>query len=325
MFKKILVANRGEIALRVIRACKELGISCVAVYSEADASSLHTRLADERVLIGPPQSAKSYLSIENILAAARETGADAIHPGYGYLAENEGFAQACLDQGLVFIGPTPENLRMAGDKIAGKEIMRQAGVPVIPGGDGLVKNIDEALHISREVGYPVVIKAAGGGGGRGIRICATEETLAEEFPVAGMEAGAAFGNKGLYVEKFIVQPRHIEFQVLADSFGNICHLGERECTIQRRFQKLIEESPSPRLTPKLRKIMGDAAIAAARAINYVNAGTVEFLVDHEDHFYFMEINARIQVEHPVTELTTGIDLVKEQIKNRFRGAAGLFL
>ncbi len=314
MFKKILVANRGEIALRVIRACKELGISCVAVYSEADASSLHTRLADERVLIGPPQNAKSYLSIENILAAARETGADAIHPGYGYLAENEEFALACEAQGLVFIGPTPENLRMAGDKIAGKLIMRQAGVPVIPGGDGLVKNIDEALRISLEVGYPVVIKAAGGGGGRGIRICATEETLAEEFPVAGMEAGAAFGNKGLYIEKFIVQPRHIEFQILADSFGNICHLGERECSIQRRFQKLIEESPSPRLTSKLRKVMGEAAITAARAINYVNAGTVEFLVDHEDHFYFMEINARIQVEHPVTELTTGIDLVKEQIR-----------
>jgi acetyl-CoA carboxylase biotin carboxylase subunit len=314
MFKKILVANRGEIALRVIRACKELGISCVAVYSEADVSSLHTQMADERVLIGPPQSAKSYLSIENILAAVRETGADAIHPGYGYLAENEEFAQACQDQGFVFIGPTPENLRMAGDKITGKEMMRQAGVPVIPGGDGLVKNIDEGLRISREVGYPVVIKAAGGGGGRGIRICPTEEILAEEFPVAGMEAGAAFGNNGLYVEKFIVQPRHIEFQVLADSYGNIAHLGERECSIQRRFQKLIEESPSPRLTPELRKVMGDAAIKAARAIHYVNAGTVEFLVDKDDHFYFMEINARIQVEHPVTELTTGVDLVKEQIR-----------
>ena len=314
MFKKILVANRGEIALRVIRACKELGISSVAVYSEADDSSLHTRLADERILIGPPQSAKSYLSIENIMTAARKTGADAIHPGYGYLAENEDFARACRDQGLTFIGPTPENLRLAGDKIAGKEMMRQAGVPVIPGGDGLVKNIDQALRISREVGYPVVIKAAGGGGGRGIRICTTEEILTEEFPVAGMEAGTAFGNNGLYIEKFIVEPRHIEFQVLADSQGNICHLGERECSIQRRFQKLIEESPSPRLTPELRKVMGEAAIAAARAIDYVNAGTVEFLVDHEDHFYFMEINARIQVEHPVTELTTGIDLVKEQIR-----------
>jgi acetyl-CoA carboxylase, biotin carboxylase subunit len=314
MFKKILVSNRGEIALRVIRACKELGIACVAVYSEADTESLHLRLADERVLIGPPQSAKSYLSIENILAAARETGADAIHPGYGYLAENEGFAQACRDQGLVFIGPTPDNLRLAGDKIAGKEIMRRAGVPVIPGGEGIVPNLEEALRISGEIGYPVMVKAAGGGGGRGIRICATEAILAEEFPVARMEAGAAFGNSGLYIEKFIVEPRHIEFQVLADAYGNICHLGERECSIQRRFQKLIEESPSPRLTPQLRKAMGEAAIAAARAIRYVNAGTVEFLVDKDDRFYFMEINARIQVEHPVTELTTGIDLVKQQIR-----------
>jgi acetyl-CoA carboxylase, biotin carboxylase subunit len=314
MFKKILVANRGEIALRVIRACKEIGIPTVAVYSEADVSSLHTQMADERVLIGPPQSAKSYLNIENILAAARETGAEAIHPGYGYLAENEEFARACQDQGLVFVGPTPENLRLAGDKVAGKLMMRQAGVPVIPGGDGLVNNVDEALRISREMGYPVVIKAAGGGGGRGIRICANEEILAEEFPVAGMEAGASFGNDGLYIEKFIVRPRHIEFQVLADSYGNISHLGERECSIQRRFQKLIEESPSPRLTPELRKVMGEAAIKAARAINYVNAGTVEFLMDDKDHFYFMEINARIQVEHPVTELTTGVDLVKEQIR-----------
>jgi acetyl-CoA carboxylase biotin carboxylase subunit len=314
MFKKILIANRGEIALRVIRACKELGIPTVAVYSEADVSSLHTQMADERVLIGPPPSAKSYLSIENILKAAKEKGAEAIHPGYGYLAENEEFARACQDEGLVFIGPTAENLRMAGDKINGKEKMRRAGVPVIPGGDGLLKNLDEARHISREVGYPVVIKAAGGGGGRGIRICPNEDILNEEFPVAGMEAKAAFGDEGLYIEKFIVQPRHIEFQVLADSSGNICHLGERECSIQRRFQKLIEESPSPRLTPQLRKVMGEAAIAAARAINYVNAGTVEFLVDREDHFYFMEINARIQVEHPVTEIVTGVDLVKEQIR-----------
>ncbi len=314
MFKKILVANRGEIALRIIRACKELGIPPVAVYSEADARSLHIQLADEQVLIGPPQSAKSYLNIEKILAAARETGADAVHPGYGYLAENEKFAQACRDRGLVFIGPTPENLRVTGDKIAGKEIIRQAGVPIIPGGEGMVQNVDEALRISRDVGYPVMIKAAGGGGGRGIRICDGEEILAEEFPVARMEAGAAFGTDGLYIEKFIVQPRHIEFQVLADSFGNVCHLGERECTIQRRFQKLIEESPSPRLTPELRKTMGQAAMTAAKAIHYVNAGTVEFLVDKDDRFYFMEINARIQVEHPVTELTTGVDLVKEQIK-----------
>jgi acetyl-CoA carboxylase, biotin carboxylase subunit len=314
MFKKILVANRGEIALRIIRACRELGIPSVAVYSEADSQSLHTRLADERVLIGPPPSAKSYLNIEKILTAAGKTGADAVHPGYGYLAENEEFARACLDQGLVFIGPTPENLRLAGDKMAGKEIIRQAGLPVIPGGQAVVQNLDGALGLSRELGYPVMIKAAGGGGGRGIRICGSEEILAEEFPVARMEAQTAFGNNDLYIEKFIVQPRHIEFQVLADFFGNICHLGERECSIQRRFQKLIEESPSPRLTPELRKSMGEAAVAVARAIHYVNAGTVEFLVDKDNHFYFMEINARIQVEHPVTELTTGIDLVKEQIK-----------
>jgi acetyl-CoA carboxylase biotin carboxylase subunit len=314
MFKKILVANRGEIALRIIRACRELGIASVAVYSEADTRSLHLRLADEQVPIGPPPSAKSYLSIENILAAARKTGADAVHPGYGYLAENENFAQACRDRGLVFIGPTPENLRLAGDKIAGKEIIRRPGVPVIPGGERMVQNLDEARRISRSMGYPIMIKAVGGGGGRGIRICNGEESLTEEFPVARMEAGAAFGANGLYIEKFIVQPRHVEFQVLADSFGNVCHLGERECTIQRRFQKLIEESPSPRLTPELRKIMGQAAITAARAIHYVNAGTVEFLVDKDDNFYFMEINARIQVEHPLTELTAGVDLVKEQIK-----------
>jgi acetyl-CoA carboxylase biotin carboxylase subunit len=314
VFNKILVANRGEIALRVIRACKELGIKSVAVYSEADTESLHLQLADEKVLIGPALSAKSYLSIENILAAAKETGAEAIHPGYGYLAENGEFAQACLDQGFVFIGPTAENLRLAGDKIEGKKIMREAGVPVIPSGPGAVKDVREAKAISREIGYPVMIKASGGGGGRGIRICADEEALAEEFPIAKMEAGAAFGNDELYVEKFIVEPRHIEFQVLADTFGNVCHLGERECSIQRRFQKLIEESPSPRLTPELRKAMGKAAVAVARAVNYVNAGTVEFLVDKDDNFYFMEVNARIQVEHPVTELTTGIDLVKEQIR-----------
>ncbi len=314
MFNKILVANRGEIALRVIRACKELQIKSVAVYSEADTESLHLQLADEKVLIGPALSAKSYLSIENILAGAKETGAEAIHPGYGYLAENEEFARACLDQGFVFIGPTTENLRLAGDKIEGKKIMREAGVPVIPSGPGAVKDVREAKAISREIGYPVMIKASGGGGGRGIRICADEEALAEEFPIAKMEAGAAFGNDELYVEKFIVEPRHIEFQVLADTFGNVCHLGERECSIQRRFQKLIEESPSPRLTPELRKAMGKAAVTVARAVNYVNAGTVEFLVDKDDNFYFMEVNARIQVEHPVTELTTGIDLVKEQIR-----------
>jgi len=314
MFKKILIANRGEIALRIIRACRDLGISTVAVYSEADASSLPVLTADERVLIGPPPSSKSYLNIENLLAAAEKTKAEAVHPGYGYLAENERFAQACRERGLVFIGPTPENLKAAGDKIVGKERIRRAGVPVIPGGEGLVKDPDEARKIGGEIGFPVVIKAAGGGGGRGIRICPTEEVLIEEFPVAAREAKAAFGDGGLYIEKYIVRPRHIEFQILGDSFGNICHLGERECTIQRRFQKLIEESPSPRLTPELRKKMGQAAVAAAAAVGYVNAGTVEFLLDEEGRFYFMEINARLQVEHPVTEAVTGVDLVKEQIR-----------
>jgi len=314
MFKKILIANRGEIALRIIRACKELDIKSVAVYSEADTQSLHLKLADEQVLIGPPQSAKSYLNIENILAAAKESGVDAIHPGYGYLAENEQFARACRKEGLIFIGPTADNLRLAGDKIEGKRRMAEAGVPVIPSSHGAVVNLDEAKAISTGMGYPVMIKASGGGGGRGIRICKDESMLAEEFPIAKMEAGAAFGNDELYLEKFIVEPRHIEFQVLADSFGHVCHLGERECTIQRRFQKLIEESPSPRLTPELRKAMGEAALIVAQAVDYVNAGTVEFLVDKNDNFYFMEVNARIQVEHPVTELTTGVDLVKEQIR-----------
>lgn len=313
MFKKILVANRGEIALRVIRACKDMDIKSVGVYSEADSESLHLRFADETVCIGAAVSAKSYLSIENILAAATETGADAIHPGYGYLAENEDFAKACLDEALVFIGPTPDNLRLAGNKISAKQIMENAGIPVIPSSPGGVTDLEEAKGLCADIGYPVMIKASGGGGGRGIRVCPTEEVLAEEFPVARMEAGAAFGNDELYIEKLIVDPRHIEFQIVADTFGNIAHLGERECTIQRRFQKLIEESPSPRLSPELRQAMGDAAIAAARAVNYVNAGTVEFLVDRSGNFYFMEINARIQVEHPVTELTTGIDLVREQI------------
>jgi len=314
MFKKILVANRGEIALRVIRACKELGIPTVAVYSEADTASLHLRLADEQECIGPAPSAKSYLSIENIITAARETGADAIHPGYGYLAENEAFALACQEAGLVFIGPTPDNLRLAGDKIVGKAIMEKAGVPVIPSGPGAIESLDKAREVGRSIGYPVMIKASAGGGGRGIRICGSEEVLVEEFPVAKMEAGAAFGNSELYIEKYIVEPRHIEFQVLADRHGHVCHLGERECSIQRRFQKLIEEAPSTRLNPNLRRKMGEAAMTAARAVGYVNAGTVEFLIDKNDNFYFMEVNARIQVEHPITELTTGIDLVKEQIR-----------
>ena len=314
MFKKILVANRGEIALRVIRACRELGIVSVAVYSEADEASLHLKLADESVCIGPAISTKSYLNIESIINAATTTGADAVHPGYGYLAEKAEFAKACAERDIVFIGPTPDNLKLAGDKISAKNIMEKAGVPVIPSSPGGITRLEQALGICREIGYPVMIKASGGGGGRGIRVCTNEEILCEDFPIAKAEAAAAFGNDELYVEKFIQEPRHIEFQILADHFGNIAHLGERECTIQRRYQKLIEESPSPRLTPELRKAMGAAAIRVAAAVDYFNAGTVEFLLDRHGNFYFMEVNARIQVEHPVTELTTGIDLVKEQIR-----------
>ena len=314
MISKILVANRGEIALRVIRACREVGIKSVAVYSEADADSLHLKLADEKVCIGPPVSAKSYLNIESIIKAAKETKAEAIHPGYGYLAESERFARSCENEGFVFIGPTPHILELAGDKIMAKNIMKNAGVPTIPSSPGGIDNLEEAIAICKEIGYPVMVKASGGGGGRGIRVCKDEEILREEFPVAKMEARASFGNDEVYIEKFIVEPRHIEFQILADRSGNVIHLGERECTIQRRYQKLIEESPSPRLTPQLRKTMGDAAVKAAGACKYFNAGTVEFLLDKDDNFYFMEINARIQVEHPVTELVTGIDLVKEQIK-----------
>ena len=313
-FSKILIANRGEIAVRIIRACKELGIPTVAVYSEADVDSLHLKLADEQVCIGPAMSAKSYLNMENIIKAARDTGADAIHPGYGYLAENEEMAQACESQGIVFIGPTPENLRLTGDKIAAKRIMEDAGVPVIPSsGDG-VGTVEEAIRVCAEMGYPVMIKASGGGGGRGIRICENKDMLLEEFPVAKMEAHAAFGDDQVYIEKYITESRHIEFQILADSQGHVIHLGERECTIQRRYQKLIEESPSPKLTTQLRNTMGRAAIHAAKAVKYFNAGTVEFLLDRDENYYFLEINARLQVEHPVTELTTGIDLVKEQIR-----------
>jgi len=314
MFNKILVANRGEIALRVIRACNELEIKNVAVYSEADENSLHLKPAGEQICIGPAISAKSYLNIESIIAAAKSSGADAIHPGYGYLAEKEEFASACEAHGIMFIGPKPENLKLAGDKITAKKIMEAAGVPVIPSSPGPIRTLEEAIAFCETIGYPVMVKASGGGGGRGIRICENEEILREDFLIAKAEAGASFGNDELYIEKFILNPRHIEFQVLADDSGNIAHLGERECTIQRRYQKLIEESPSPKLTANLRKAMGEAAIQAARAVKYFNAGTVEFLLDSDDNFYFMEVNARIQVEHPVTELTTGIDLVKEQIR-----------
>ena len=314
MFKKILVANRGEIALRVIRACRELDIKSVAVYSEADEKSLHLKSADERICIGPAPSARSYLNIENIINAAENVGAEAVHPGYGYLAEKKEFAEACEAGGIVFIGPTPENLKLAGDKITAKRIMAEAGVAVIDSSPDGVTSLDKALAICKKIGYPVMVKASGGGGGRGIRICTDEEILREDFAVAKAEAAAAFGNEELYIEKYIENPRHIEFQILADRSGNIAHLGERECTIQRRYQKLIEESPSPRLTTELRESMGETAIRAAAAVKYFNAGTVEFLLDSDGNFYFMEINARIQVEHPVTELTTGIDLVKEQIR-----------
>jgi acetyl-CoA carboxylase biotin carboxylase subunit len=314
MFSKILIANRGEIAVRIIRTCRELCIKTVAVYSEADVDCLHVQLADERVGIGSPISAKSYLNMESIIDAARKTGAEAIHPGYGYLAENGVFANECKNSGIVFIGPTVENLQLAGDKITAKNIMTENGVPVIPSSPGGVSSVEEAIGLCNEIGYPIMIKASGGGGGRGIRICENDDILREEFPVARSESRAAFGNDVVYIEKCIEEPRHIEFQVLADEFGNVVHLGERECSIQRRYQKLIEESPSPRLTAALRKEMGEAAVKAARAVNYFNAGTVEFLVDPDDNFYFMEINARIQVEHPVTELVTGIDLIGEQIR-----------
>jgi acetyl-CoA carboxylase biotin carboxylase subunit len=314
MFSKILIANRGEIALRVVRALKELGINSVAVYSEADKNSLHVRHADESVCIGPPMSTKSYLNMGAIIEAAKKTGAEAVHPGYGYLAENGDFARACKDAGLIFIGPTPENLDLAGDKIKAKTIINQAGVPIVPSSPDGVRSIDEAVGFASEIGYPVMIKASAGGGGRGIRICPDEDMLREEFAVARAEVKAAFGDDTLYIEKCLLDPRHIEFQVLADKFGNVIHLGERECSIQRRYQKLIEEAPSPAMTPELRQTMGQAAINAARAVRYFNAGTVEFLLDQERNIYFMEINARIQVEHPVTEMVTGVDLVKEQIR-----------
>jgi acetyl-CoA carboxylase, biotin carboxylase subunit len=322
MFSKILIANRGEIAHRIIRACRELGIRSVAVFSEADRDSLHLTLADEQVCIGPPVSAKSYLNMESLIDAARRTKADAIHPGYGYLAENAVFARACEEAGVIFIGPTPDNLHLAGDKLTAKRIVQEKGVPVIPSSPAGVNSVAEAEKIAEEMGYPVMVKASGGGGGRGIRICECQEMLLEEFPIAKMEARAGFGNDEVYIEKCIIHPRHIEFQILADRHGNVTHLGERECTIQRRYQKLIEESPSPVMTPELRERMGQAAVAAAKAVRYVNAGTVEFLVDADGNFYFMEINARIQVEHPVTELTTGIDLVKEQIRLASGGKLG---
>jgi acetyl-CoA carboxylase biotin carboxylase subunit len=313
VFRKVLVANRGEIALRVIRACKELGIQTVAVFSEADAEALHVRFADEEVCIGPPQSRDSYLNVPHIVAAAEITNADAIHPGYGFLAENADFAECCDDMGFTFIGPTAEQIRLMGDKARAKELMRDAGVPVTPGSDGIVKDLDMAHQLAREIGYPVMVKATAGGGGKGMKLALDEDELELRWTVAQAEAKAAFDNPDCYLEKAILEPRHVEIQLLGDSFGNIVHLGERDCSVQRRHQKLLEESPSPAVTDEMRAAIGAAAVKGARQVAYQGAGTIEFLLDREGHFYFMEMNTRIQVEHPVTEQVTGIDLVKEQI------------
>jgi len=313
-FSKILIANRGEIALRILRTCEELGIATVAVHSTIDRHSLHVQLADEAVCIGEPPSSKSYLNIPNIIAAALTRNAAAIHPGYGFLAENARFAEICADHQIAFIGPSPEAMIAMGDKSTAKKTMQAVGVPTVPGSKGLVLDEAEARAIAREIGYPVLIKATAGGGGRGMRLVKEEEELGNLFAAAQGEAEAAFGNPGVYIEKFVQKPRHIEFQILADSYGNVIHLGERECSIQRRHQKLLEESPSPALTPELREKMGQAAVRAAQSINYVGAGTVEFLLDLDGSFYFMEMNTRIQVEHPVTEMVTGLDLIAEQIR-----------
>lgn len=314
MFKKILIANRGEIALRVIRTCREMGIKTVAVYSTADRESLHVRFADEAVCIGPAKSADSYLNIPNILAAAEITNADAIHPGYGFLSENAKFSEICREYGIKFIGPPPEAINAMGDKATAKETMKKAGVPVVPGSEGLLQSLDEAKSVAAEIGYPVIIKATAGGGGRGMRVIWKEEELESNIESAKRESGAAFGNDGMYMEKFIEEPRHIEIQIVGDQYGKACHLSERDCSIQRRHQKLIEESPSPFMTDELRERMGEAAVRGAMAVNYEGAGTIEFLVDKHRNFYFMEMNTRIQVEHPVTEEVIDYDLIKEQIK-----------
>lgn len=311
---KILIANRGEIALRILRTCEEMGIATVAVHSTIDRHALHVQLADEAVCIGESPSSKSYLNIPNIIAAALTRNATAIHPGYGFLAENARFAEICADHQISFIGPTPEAIRAMGDKSTAKETMIRAGVPTVPGSDGLIMSEGEALRIARKIGYPVMIKATAGGGGRGMRLVREESELPKLFLAAQGEAEAAFGNSGVYLEKFIERPRHIEFQILADSYGNVIHLGERDCSIQRRHQKLLEEAPSPALTPELREKMGRAAVMAAKSINYIGAGTVEFLLDQSGDFYFMEMNTRIQVEHPVTEMIAGLDLIAEQIR-----------
>lgn len=314
MFKKILIANRGEIALRVIRTCREMGIKTVAVYSTADKESLHVRFADEAVCIGKPQSSDSYLNIPHIMAAAEITNADAIHPGYGFLAENANFSEICAEYGIKFIGPTPAMIRAMGDKMTAKETMIKAGVPVIPGSEGLLESVEEAKKLAKDMGYPVILKATAGGGGKGMRVVWEEAELEKNYNNAKAEAAASFKNDGIYMEKFVEEPRHIEIQIAGDQFGTVCHLGERDCSIQRRHQKLVEESPSPFMTPELRKAMGEAAKKAAAAINYESVGTIEFLVDKHRNFYFMEMNTRIQVEHCVTEEVINFDLIKEQIK-----------
>ena len=315
MFKKILIANRGEIALRIIRTCREMGIKTVAVYSTADKDSLHVKFADEAVCIGKPPSSDSYLNVPHIMAAAEITNADAIHPGYGFLAENAKFSQICHDYDIKFIGPTPEMINKMGDKITAKETMIKAGVPVIPGSGGLLESVAQAKDLAKDmVGYPVILKATAGGGGKGMRVVWKEEEMEKAFDNAKAEAAASFKNDGIYMEKFVEEPRHIEIQVAGDQYGNFCHMSERDCSIQRRHQKLVEESPSPFMTPELRKAMGEAAIKAAAAINYESVGTIEFLVDKNRNFYFMEMNTRIQVEHCVTEEVINFDLIKEQIK-----------
>ncbi|HEX9691500.1 MAG TPA: acetyl-CoA carboxylase biotin carboxylase subunit [Gemmatimonadales bacterium] len=314
MFKKILIANRGEIALRVIRACRELGVETVAVYSEADRECLHVRFADDDVCIGPPPSRLSYLKIPNLIAAAEITGADAVHPGYGFLAESAEFAETCEASGITFIGPTAEQIRQMGDKAAARELAMESGIPVVPGSPGAVGDVDEALGIAESIGFPVIIKAAAGGGGKGMRVARDAEGFRRSFQLACNEALAAFGSGAVYVEKYLERPRHVEFQIMGDKHGRVMHLCERDCSVQRRHQKLVEEAPSPAVDQELRERMGDAAVKAAGRIGYVGAGTIEFLLDEEGRFYFMEMNTRIQVEHPVTEMVTNFDLVKEQIR-----------
>ena len=314
MFRKVLIANRGEIALRVIRACRELGIGTVAVYSEADRESLHVRFADDDICIGPPQGRLSYLRIPALIAAAEVTGADAIHPGYGFLAENAEFADTCRASDITFIGPTGDQIRAMGDKASARRLAKEAGVPTVPGSPGVLQDADEALAVAGEIGFPVIIKATAGGGGKGMRIARSPDEFTQLFSLAQNEALSAFGNGDVYVEKYLARPRHVEIQVLGDTHGRVIHLGERDCSVQRRHQKLIEESPSPALTPELREQMGEAAVRLASAIDYVGAGTIEFLLDEDGSFYFMEMNTRIQVEHPVTEMVTGWDLVKQQVR-----------